>query len=366
MLEAQVWLEREGFRLDVSLNVSRGVTAVLGPSGSGKTTLLHAIAGLVRPHGGRIVLQGDVLFDAAEGINLPAHRRGMAVIFQDLRLFPHMTVEENLKFGMSRPGPAGPQLQEVIELLELYHLLVRFPAILSGGEARRVALGRGLLSHPRLILFDEPLAGLDHELAGKLLPYLVRVREVFDVPALYVTHAPGEALALADRAVVLREGRVVLEGSPTEVLHDPEVFPLAMAAGVENVFRGRVSSVSGSGSEAGARVECGGLAFHTMGEGLEAGRSVLVAVRSRDVLLSTERLSGLSARNQFEGTVEEVHTLGDRVLLYVRADRRWVVEATPGAVEALGLMAGAAVMLHVKSSAIEVLDREHAFEWCRS
>jgi len=351
MLEARVRIRRRGFVLDVALQAGEGVTAVLGPSGSGKTTLLHCVAGLLRLEEGRVALEGRVLEDTEAGIRLAPERRGVGLVFQDLRLFPHMSVRENLLFGKRDHCPEGPRFREVAGLLELEPLLGRMPAALSGGQARRVALGRALLSSPRLLLLDEPLAGLDVELAGKLLPYLVRVREALRVPALYVTHDPGEVMAMADRVVVLRDGRVAAQGAPGEVLYDPAVFPLARARGIENVLRGRVVSVS----EEGAVVQAADYPFHVAATDLRVGEGVMLGIRSRDLILGLGELPGLSVRNDLEGVVEEVHALGGRALAYVRAGVRWVVELTPHSADEMGLVPGKKVRLLVKAAAIDVL-----------
>lgn len=355
MLEAEIRLRRPGgFELEAALEVREGVTALLGPSGAGKSTFLHALSGLLRAERARVVLAGEVLEDTARGVRLPPEKRGIAMVFQDLRLFPHRSVRRNLLFGAARSGPEGPGFEQVVELLELGDHLDRFPDRLSGGQARRVALGRGLLSHPRLLLLDEPLAGLDPELAGKLLPYLLRVREALRIPVVHVTHDPSEALALADRAMVLRAGRVVLEGEPRAVLHDPGVFPLARAAGIENVLRGEVVEAR-SGL---ARIRAGGVTFEVTETGLAPGQAVLLGIRSRDLVLSRGALPAASTRNRLSGEVEEMHDLGDRMLVYVRAGARWVVEVTEGAARDLDLAPGVEVHLACKASALHVLRTE--------
>ncbi|WP_244311019.1 molybdenum ABC transporter ATP-binding protein [Roseomonas mucosa] len=209
-----------GFAIDAAFaSPTPGVTAVFGPSGCGKSTLLAAVAGLLRPREGRIALDGMVLFDSAARRMLPPEQRRCGVVFQDSRLFPHLSVDTNLRYGLRRAprGVDGPGFEEVVALLGIGHLLRRRPAALSGGERQRVALGRALLSRPRLLLMDEPLAALDAARKAEVLPFLTRLRDRLSIPLLYVTHAMEEVDRLADRLVLMEAGRVLAEGSVEEL-----------------------------------------------------------------------------------------------------------------------------------------------------
>lgn len=194
----------------------RGVTALFGPSGSGKTTLLRLIAGLDRPDAGVIRLGGEVLSDARSGRHVPPHRRRLGVVFQEARLFPHYRVRGNLTYGM--PAGATTSVDDIVALLGIGQLLERFPATLSGGEARRVAIGRALLSQPRLLLMDEPLTGLDGARKQELLHYIARLTRRIDIPVIYVSHDPEELVSIADRLALLDQGRVLTEGPLDDVL----------------------------------------------------------------------------------------------------------------------------------------------------
>ena len=219
----------EGFALDVAFRAPmQGVTALFGPSGCGKSTILAAIAGLLRPQEGRVTLDGAVLLDTARGIAVPPERRRCAVVFQDARLFPHLSVETNLRYGLRRapPDATGPGFEEVVALLGIAPLLARRPGRLSGGERQRVALGRALLARPRLLLMDEPLAALDAARRAEVLPFLARLRDASRIPILYVTHALDEVDALADELVLLDGGRVLAAG-PVEALSARADLPLA-------------------------------------------------------------------------------------------------------------------------------------------
>lgn len=206
-----------GFAVDACFTGKpSGVTALYGPSGSGKTTLVNMIAGLVRPDAGRIAINGRCLFDADDGINLPPEKRRMGYVFQDGRLFPHMSVAANLTYGLKLvPQNARKiRLEQVVSLLGIGHLLERRPQNLSGGEKQRVAIGRALLASPETLLMDEPFASLDAQRKEELLPYIAAISEEFAIPILYVSHALQEIRELTDAVVFLRDGRVVEPDAP--------------------------------------------------------------------------------------------------------------------------------------------------------
>jgi len=206
------------FRLDVKLELGAGLTALVGPSGSGKTTVLDVVAGVVRPEHAVVRLDRDVLADTTSGVWRPPHHRQIGYVFQEPRLFPHLTVRQNLLFGrwFRRRLPGGLPPDEVIALLNLGGLLARYPKRLSGGEKQRVALGRALLAHPKLLLLDEPLASVDVGHREEILPYLDRVRADHAIPAIYVTHAWAEVSERADEVVELQNGAVAFSGSVAE------------------------------------------------------------------------------------------------------------------------------------------------------
>jgi molybdate transport system ATP-binding protein len=209
------------FTLDVSFESDSRVTGLFGASGAGKTSLVNMIAGLIRPDRGMITVNGEILDDTAARIHLPPHRRRIGYVFQEARLFPHLNVDQNLDYGRRMNGlPRDPaQVERVIGLLDIGHLLRRRPAQLSGGERQRVALGRALLIKPRLLLLDEPLGSLDESRKAEILPYLIRLRDERSVPMVYVSHDPDEMLQLAGNIVMLKRGRVAAFGGPDVLPH---------------------------------------------------------------------------------------------------------------------------------------------------
>lgn len=211
MIEVDIAWRTRDFELQVAFTSAARNLALFGPSGSGKTSVLLAVAGLRKPGRGRIVVAGQVLYDSTTRVQLPAARRGLGVVFQEGRLFPHLRVRDNLLYGNSNPIQAGPAVafDTAVELLGLTDLLTRWPGSLSGGEARRVAIGRALLCHPRALLLDEPLVGLHREARSQLLQYLRRLHAEIGLPTLLVSHQPDEVRALAEDVVLLDDGRVV-------------------------------------------------------------------------------------------------------------------------------------------------------------
>jgi molybdate transport system ATP-binding protein len=210
MLNFDLGYARGGFCLEASAHLAGGVTGICGPSGSGKSTLLLLIAGLLKPHSGTLRMADDVLVDRTRRIFIPAWERHFGLVFQDGQLFPHLNVRSNLLYGHERlaPGQRLFQLDTVLQLLEIGHLLDRRPTLLSGGERQRVALGRALLFSPRLLLLDEPLSSLDERLKQQILPFLKRVKDETRIPMLYVTHARAEVDYLADRVLLMDRGRL--------------------------------------------------------------------------------------------------------------------------------------------------------------
>jgi molybdate transport system ATP-binding protein len=343
-LAARVFVRRGAFGLDASILVQPGETvALLGPNGSGKTTFLHAVAGLLPLDGGRITLDGIVLDDVADHVAISTERRPIGVVFQDGLLFPHMTALDNVAFGLrcrgrSR-GDARRIAREWLDRMELGDRVGSRPATLSGGQAQRVALARALAVEPRLLLLDEPLAAVDVQARAALRRDLRKHLTAFGGIRLLVTHDPLEAFALADRVIVLEEGRVVQTGTPSAVTGRPRSRWVADLAGM-NLFRGRAE---------GGRVvlEQGGNLV--VAEAL-AG-DVFAAVHPRAVTILRARPEG-SPRNVWQGRIEEVDVEGTVARVRIATTPPIVAEVTMAAVAALALAAGEDVWVSVKATEI--------------
>ena len=340
-LEAAVRVRRDGFTLDVTVSAAAGETvAVLGPNGAGKTTLLRALAGLEDMEG-RVTLDGEVLEDSDRGVHVPAERRHAGLVFQDHILFPHLSVLENVAFGLRARGKphARAAARKWLDDAGLGDRAEALPRALSGGQAQRIALLRALATEPKLLLLDEPLSSLDVSIRAEVRRELTRQLASFSGVRLLVTHDPLEAMALADRLVVLERGEVVQSGKPEEVTARPRSRFVADLAGV-NLLRGHAHGdhVTVAGNEA--------LAAAGAGEG-----DVFAVIHPRAVALYRTRPDG-TPRNVWYGHVDSVDAYGDRVRVRVLGPVPLVAEVTRAAVQELGLAAGADVWMVVKATEV--------------
>ncbi|TVQ54656.1 MAG: molybdenum ABC transporter ATP-binding protein [Rhodobacteraceae bacterium] len=344
-----------GFSLDVDVTAPKGVTVLFGPSGSGKTTLINAVAGLLRPDAGRIAAGDWVLLDTEARRCLPPHRRRIGYVFQEGRLFPHMTVRRNLLYGRwFAPRDAEPEsVERVVEMLGIGHLLSRRPGALSGGEKQRVAIGRALLAAPRLILADEPLAALDEARKAEILPYFERLRDAVSAPILYVSHSSAEVARLATTVIALRDGRVAAVGPPAQVLGDAGAVG---AREVASLLTARVVAHHDDGlSELAA---AGGALFLPRVAG-PPGASIRVRIAASDVILARAAPTGLSALNILRGVIDEVREgqgPGALVALALGGSERLTARVTRRAVAALGLEPGQTCHAILKSVAVAPAD----------
>lgn len=342
------------FALNVAFSAPAGVTALFGPSGAGKTTLVNAVAGLLRPDAGRICVDGAVLFDAADNIDIPAHRRRIGYVFQEGRLFPHLTVAQNLRFGhwFAPTAARTENFDHVVALLGIPHLLTRRPGDLSGGEKQRVAIGRALLAAPRLLLMDEPLASLDDERKAEILPYLERLRDDTRIPILYVSHALAEVARLSTTIVTLAAGRVVSAGPAAKMLSDPRAFPAAAQEEAGAVWSASVVSHDAADHLTELAVSGGRLWVGQLPNA--PGDKVRLRIRARDIVLATTAPQGLSALNTLPATVLDITPSGNgsmNVQLQCGSDRL-LARITARSVRGLNLMPGTPCFAILKSIAV--------------
>jgi molybdate transport system ATP-binding protein len=350
----------ESFRLSAAFTApTPGVTALFGRSGSGKTTLVNIIAGLIAPDAGEVRLGDTVLTDTRRQLAVPTEERRIGYVFQDARLFPHLTVAGNLRYGQKRAArqPQFIGFDEVVTLLALDALLERRPHRLSGGERQRVALGRALLSQPRLLLLDEPLASLDAARREEVLPYLVALRDRLSVPMVYVSHQFEEVLRLATWIVLLESGGVLAHGPVDEISLRPELRRIVGPELVGSVLEGLVARIDASGGTVDLAIGTG-----TLKVGLRdvpLGTRVRLQLLARDIILATHPVQGLSVRNALPGTIRDI-SADDHDGVLVEVDVGGVIvlaRITESARQALGLRPGDAVWALVKA----VSTRGHAF-----
>jgi molybdate transport system ATP-binding protein len=355
MIELDAALNVKGFHLKIAFRSGEGITALFGRSGAGKSLTLNLIAGLMRPDRGTIRLDDKILADVSRGIFVPPHKRRIGFVFQESQLFPHLTVRQNLQFGhwFAPRGERAVEFDPVVETLGIAKLLARYPAKLSGGERQRVALGRAILSSPKVLLFDEPLAALDMERKLEILPLIERLRDEFAVPIVYVSHAVEEVARLANTIVVLDAGRVTAIGGPGAVFgllgrddafsRFDRVSVLTMTVGRRNAAYGLTELSHPAGS------------VWLAGPAGPAGSRVRIIVKATDVVLSAEPPHHLSVRSSlagYIGSIEENGPLAALEIVLEGEDRLYAV-TTRHARDDLGLNPGARVYALIKTSALD-------------
>lgn len=339
------------FVLDVDAEFASGFTVLFGPSGAGKSTLLDCIAGLRQPDSGVIRLGQEVLFDSARRISLSPQRRELAYVFQSLALFPHLSVEQNIRYGLANL-PLAEQWQRMESVAFVIHvagLLRRRPAELSGGEKQRVALARALVTRPRILLLDEPLTGLDASLRRAILEDLRAWNTANRIPILYVTHNREEVDAIGERVLTLVNGHAEESGTPRTVLDAPRSVELAQAAGFENLLTAKVVEHRTADGVMRVALENAGCEIEIPLGNAQPGSEVRVAIRAGDILLATEAPHFLSARNILPGTIESIETRGALVVVRVKAGAGFIVHVTPGAARSLELAPGQLIWLVIKT-----------------
>ena len=344
------------FSLTAAFASAGGVTALFGPSGSGKTALIRVIAGLTRPSAGRVAFDEQVLVDVEKGVFVASHRRRFGCVFQEARLFPHLTVRQNLAYGrwFAPKAERAESFDRIVEMLGIGALVDRRPGKLSGGEKQRVAIGRALLSSPRLLLMDEPLAALDEGRKAEILPYLERLRDETRIPIVYVSHSVAEVARLASYVVLMRDGKVEMAGAAAEVLSRPSQ-PQAADRREAGAFLAGV--VEADGEEPGlAVVALAGARLYVPGRGLAAGSRVRLHIPARDVMLATARPEGLSALNILEGVIDEIGAAADGMVeVRVNCGGDAVLSRiTRLSCTRLGLAVGTRVFVVIKTVALDV------------
>ncbi len=366
------------FVLDVEFQAAQGFTIVFGPSGAGKTTLLDCIAGLTRPDSGRIAVGDRVLFDAEQRIDSPVAKRRIGYVFQSLGLFPHLTVEQNVEYGLAHFPPAERRRRAsaMLQAFRIPHLAQRSAREISGGESQRAALARTLVTDPDVLLLDEPLAALDTPTKSRIIDDLREWNRAHRIPILYVTHSREEVFALGERVLVLDAGRIVAQGTPHEVMSAPLQQTVAQLAGVENIFDATVVEVhpergtmlckivpckvvSESHHESGDRGTISGetVFLETPLVRADVGSTLRVGIRAGDILLATSLPVGLSARNVIPGRVTSVEQRDMIVSARVTSGVEMEVHLTLAARDSLQLAPGQEVWLVIKTHSCHLMQK---------
>jgi len=346
------------FELDIDVSFEARLASIFGPSGSGKTTLLDAIAGLRNITAGEIEINGRTLFSSARGINLPPRQRGVGYVPQESALFPHLSVRKNILFGAGRRAETSQarniRMEHVLGVLEIGGLLDRPVTKLSGGEGQRVALARAILSHPRLLLLDEPLASLDIGLRERILPYLARVRDEFEIPIIYVTHNLTEVLTLADWVLMIQQGRLVTQGVPKEALRSAHAIMQLPEEQFENVFSATFVESDLEAGRTKVRLQTGQELFIPYLSQPE-NKMIQIRISADDILVAIERPQGISAGNVLPGTVRRIDAIDGQAMVTVAAGEEFYARLTASAVKRLDLQEETPVFLIMKTCSFRCL-----------
>ncbi len=345
------------FELDLAISLPPGITILFGASGAGKTTLLDCIAGLARPDAGRIAIAESTLFDSELGVNVPPQRRRVGYVFQDLALFPHLSVEANVEYGISSLNrQERTRLSAaILESFRIAHLRSRRPGQISGGERQRVALARALIIDPGILLLDEPLAALDAATKSKIVEDLRAWNQEHRIPVVYVTHSRDEVFALGERVMVMEKGRSIAQGTPHQVMSAPRQETVAQLAGFENIFDATVIA---------AHEERGAMACRLVGSNVEletplvradVGSVLRVGISAGDILLASLEPRGLSARNILPGRVVSLAQRDVIVAAKVDCGVEMEVHLTLAARDSLQLQPGRQVWLVVKTHSCHLM-----------
>jgi molybdate transport system ATP-binding protein len=340
----------EPFTLEVAFHAAPGFTILFGPSGAGKTTLLDCVSGLARPDSGRIAIGDRVLFDAAERIHLSVAKRRVGYVFQTPSLFPHMTVEQNVQYGLAHLPAADrtARASSILQAFRIAHLAGRSARDVSGGESQRAVLARTLVTDPEVLLLDEPLAALDAPTKTKIIDDLREWNRAHRIPILYVTHSREEVFALGERVIVLDAGRIVAQGTPHEVMTAPLQETVAQLAGFENIFDATVEAV---------HPERGTMLLETPLVRSDVGAAFRVGIRAGDILLATSLPQGLSARNVIPGHILSLDQRDVIVSARVNCGVEMEVHLTLAARDSLQLQPDREVWLVIKTHSCHLMQR---------
>ena len=340
------------FNLTIDCVLSQKVTAFLGASGSGKTTLLNCISGTLTPDRGQILFGNETLYDSDSRINLAPEKRRIGYVFQEGHLFPHLTIKQNIRYGQPKTVQKNENyVSQILDILEISDLLERYPKQLSGGQRQRVAVARAINMQPSILLMDEPLASLDRGLKNRIIPYLYNIKQTYEIPILYVTHAISEVMALADEAYIISEGKITFNGEPHELLTTPSTLPIANIIGVENILSLPIANSDKEKGVTALEIGTQRLIIPYIENG--TNNEVPIAIRAEDIIISLEDNLPISARNILKGTIDSVE---NQTLVSISVEQHLMtVKITPDACKQLQLCQGKEVYCVIKANAVNLL-----------
>lgn len=357
MIDVNIKLKRDNFDVVINESFGSGITGVFGPSGSGKTSLMHSISGLAHPQEGEITINNKTIFSKEKRINVSVEKRNIGYVFQEGRLFPHMTVEKNLRYGVKKNKRNGLTFEAVVELLNLSHILTSKPANISGGERQRTALGRSLLSSPDILLLDEPFSAVDANLREQILPFLLKIHKTVQIPLLVVSHDITDLLKLTSRLCLINNGRCIGHDNYHNLLQKPDLQGVFGKHSLINSITLKVAYVEDNGlailstkkNENQIKVLC----ENSIGQ-YDVGQEIMIFIRPDDVALSNRPLEGITIQNQLEGTIAYIIERNNSILCMVDVGFPLVVEITAASLNRMDIINGSKVWCLFKSAAIDV------------
>ena len=357
-LKFDIKLQRKDFLLHVKAEIKNGITGVYGPSGHGKTSLLNSIAGLVKPDAGVIQIKGKTVFDSNQKINLPAKDRKIGYVFQDVRLFPHLSVIQNLKYGINKKSSERINFDELTEILEITALLQKKPSECSGGEKQRIAIGRALLSGAQILIMDEPFSAVDVNLRNNIIPFLNTINQRFNIPMLIVSHDLPDLLSLTNHLLLLKNGKVQALDNFQDLILDESNVDVMKGAGLYNAFDLSVFATLPAQDMILLKSDCNDFQIQALCQPLnkkvEIGKQMRILIRPEDISISLQAVAQISLRNQIQGVIEKVFSKDGLSFCLVNAGEKVLVEITEASLKKMNLEVGKKVYCLFKSAALKI------------
>ncbi len=360
VLEFNIHKQLGDFHLNAVAAIGDGITGIYGPSGHGKTSMLNAIAGLVVPETGHIVLNDVCVYNSAENINIPVHKRKIGYVFQDIRLFPHLSVAQNLKYGLNKEDGFNIGYDQVVDVLQIDHLLLKKPSECSGGEKQRIAIGRALLSGAQILMMDEPFSAVDIHLRNTIIPFLNAVNRRFRIPMLVVSHDLPDLLSLTDQLLLLKSGSIKALGRFQDLVQDEDNIGIMKDAGLYNVFNLNVFASLPQKNMVLLSNEAGTFQVQVLLQSFlhkfELGKPVKVLIRPEDISVSLQPVGQISLRNQIKGSITKIFTRKGLSFCVVDAGEKVLVEITEASKKNMNLDLGSTVYCLFKSAALRIFE----------
>lgn len=357
VIEFQFVVKRNDFILDVEGCINNGITGLFGPSGSGKTTFLHSLAGLIKPISGKIRLNDKTIFDKESRIFVSSKDRGIGYVFQDSLLFPHLSVEQNLKYGITKSNSEIP-FEEIVDILEIGDLLNKKPSSCSGGEKQRIAIGRAILRSPDILLMDEPFSAFELRLRGNIIPYLNRINRKYGIPILVISHDLPDLMKLANTLIIVSAGKILGQGSYQSLILNEKCSDTLYNAGLTNVFKSEVIADNNKYNNSIVHLKIGNIVLNAScdKELVEhfAGSILNVSIRPQDISISLNHVSNISIQNQIPGVIKQFLDYPNHLLCIVDVGFILIVEVTKNSAKELNLEKDMNIFCLFKSVSMKV------------